>query len=455
MSLKQSAVHHPDKGYYLLTEGVKTPVRIFMNEELFAECEEDVFTQVRAATEFPGVTDVVLTPDAHVGYVVPVGCVMATTGTLCQAPVGYDIGCGMAVLTSDVPAGRGFDDRLRLKFSQEVMSRVGMGTGVGSGYKVDEARFQTIVRTGATALGYNRDNSERDFIPVDDRWKIPEGPLHRGIGQLGSLGGGNHFIELQHDQNEKLVVMIHTGSRGFGHGLASHFIQIGRERLGGGRGKKGKGSGPKINAEAVYFEPDDPHWNGYRNAVAAGANFAIANRLLIMEQVSRAFRSVFGQEPELLYEISHNLAQEEPQPNGRMRWIHRKGATRALPAGHPLLEGTRWSETGHPILIPGSMGDTSYILYALPGAEKSLFSVNHGCGRRLSRGVAKRSFTQSGVNQQMRDLNVMVNAGGDVPIDESPACYKSASMVIDSVVSAGLARVAYELTPIASLKGKD
>jgi tRNA-splicing ligase RtcB len=174
-----------------------------------------------------------------------------------------------------------------------------------------------------------------------------------------------------------------------------------------------------------------------------------------MEEVSRAFRRVFGQEPELLYEISHNLAQQEPQPDGATRWVHRKGATRALPAGHVLLQGTRWEETGHPILIPGSMGDTSYILYALPGAEKALFSVNHGCGRRLSRKAAKDQFSQSGVNRQMQELNVMVNAGGDVPLDESPGCYKDSALVIDAVVDAGLARVAYELTPIASLKGKD
>lgn len=451
MSLKKECRRIKGEGYYLLTQGVRVPVRIFMNPQLFEECEEEVFSQARAATEFPGVTDVVLTPDAHTGYVVPVGCVMATDGTLCQAPVGYDIGCGMAALLSDVPVERGLDDRLRRKFSEEVMARVGMGTGVGSGYEVDEARFNEIVRGGAAAMGYSRNNSERDYIPVDDDWDIPQHPLQRGIRQLGSLGGGNHFIELQHDQRGKLVVMIHTGSRGFGHGLASHFIEIGRRRLRGEPRRKGE----RVSAEAVYFEPDDPHWKGYKNAVAAGANFAIANRLLIMQEVSRAFRRVFGQEPELLYEISHNLAQLEPQPDGGRRWMHRKGATRALPPGHTLLQGTRWEETGHPILIPGSMGDTSYILYALPGAEKCLFSVNHGCGRRLSRRAARDQFTQSGVNRQMQELNVMVNAGGNVPIDESPGCYKDSSLVIDAVVAAGLARVAYELTPIASLKGQD
>jgi tRNA-splicing ligase RtcB len=120
-----------------------------------------------------------------------------------------------------------------------------------------------------------------------------------------------------------------------------------------------------------------------------------------------------------------------------------------------MLKGTKWEQTGHPILIPGSMGDTSYILYAEPGAEKSLYSVNHGCGRRLSRSAAKKQFSQKDVNEQMKRLGVMVNAGGNVPIDESPNCYKPAKDVIGAVVKAGLARVAYTLTPIASLKGVD
>ncbi len=260
----------------------------------------------------------------------------------------------------------------------------------------------------------------------------------------------NHFIELQHDQNDHLWVMVHTGSRGFGHGLATYFIQEGKDYL------KKHGVDVRGGAEAIYFEPDNPLYNGYKNAVAAGANFAIANRLLIWQAVGRVFEQTFGQEPELIYEISHNLAQEEEVPSlGARAWVHRKGATRAFPAGHPMLQGTKWEQTGHPILIPGSMGDKSYILYAEPGAEKSLYSVNHGCGRRLSRGAAKKQFTQKQVNEQMKRLNVMVNAGHNVPIDESPNCYKPAKDVIDAVVKAGLARIAYTLSPIASLKGVD
>lgn len=450
MSLKWQCEWNAEGRYYELKKGVRVPVRIFLSEKLFQESEEEIYRQILNATEFPGVEEVVITPDVHTGYVVPVGCIMATNGTLCQAPVGFDIGCGMLAFRSTVTKGKGFEEKLRHRFSEKVMESVGMGTGVGSGHSFSEKKFNEIVRRGALALGFHRQNSERDFIPVNDTWDIPDVPLKRGIGQLGSLGGGNHFCELQYDQEDHLWVMVHTGSRGFGHGLATHYIHEGKEYL------KKKGIDVRGGAEAVYFEPDAPLYEGYKNAVAAGANFAIANRLLIWEAVGKAFEKVFGQEPELIYEISHNLAQEEEVPTlGHKAWIHRKGATRAFPAGHPMLKGTRWEQTGHPILIPGSMGDKSYILYAEPGAAKSLYSVNHGCGRRLSRSAAKKMFSQKDVNEQMKRLNVMVNAGGNVPIDESPNCYKPAKDVIDTVVKAGLARIAYTLTPIASLKGVD
>ncbi|HEU0091956.1 MAG TPA: RtcB family protein, partial [Vicinamibacteria bacterium] len=206
-----------------------------------------------------------------------------------------------------------------------------------------------------------------------------------------------------------------------------------------------------------YFTPRSEHWNSYRNAVAAGGNFAIVNRLMIGQAVAGAFAETFGAEPELVYEISHNLVQEETHPDlfDHPVWVHRKGATRALPAGHPMLAGTRWEKTGHPVIIPGSMGDFSYVLRPLPGAAKALYSVNHGAGRRKSRRSARREISQADANRRMRDLGVLVNAGGPVPIDESPECYKPAEEVIRAVTEAGLAEVEVRLSPIASIKGAD
>ncbi len=439
-----------ENGFYTLQlSETAPPVRLFLTEKLFNEADAGLWAQIRNAASFPHTQEVVVTPDAHVsGGAVPVGCVIATDDTLLHAPVGGDIGCGIMCFRSDVSETKGRDEKLRRKFSQEVMKRVGLGVGVRGSVSVTRKGFQEIIRTGANALGYNRQASERDFLPVDDNWDAPFKAFDKGIGQLCSLGGGNHFIELQHDQNGKLWVMVHTGSRGFGYQLAHHYEQIARAEQ--------KKRGIKAYLEGAYFAPDSPHFAGYKNAVAAGGNFAIANRLLIWEQVGTAFRRVFGQEPELVYEISHNLAQRETTPAGKEAWVHRKGATRAFPAGHPELVGTPWEQTGHPVLVPGSMGDNSYVLMPRPGVANSLFSVNHGCGRRMSRGDSRQRLTQSGVNKQMERLGVIVNGGGcDVPIDESPDVYKPAKDVLAALLAADLAEVAYTLTPLASVKGVD
>jgi tRNA-splicing ligase RtcB len=443
MSWKAAARRDPLGFYRWKTEqGV---VRIFMTEALWREMEESLGEQIRNAYRFPGVVDVAVTPDAHTGYGVPVGCVMATRGTLAMGPVGYDIGCGIAALRSQVPRDAATPESVRA-FSREVMRRVGLGAG-SRGQRVSDERFQEVVRGGAEALGARRGTAERDRIPVEDSWDIPkQSRAWRGQQQLGSLGGGNHFIELQHDA-ERLWVMFHTGSRGFGHGLASYYFERASEELALKRGQMDLG----------YFEPGSRHHRDYKNAVAAGGNFAIANRLIIGREVAAAFGEVFGAEPELIYEISHNLVQEESHPDlfPHPVWIHRKGATRALPAKHPMLAGTRWQDTGHPVLIPGSMGDTSFVLRPLPGAARSLYSVNHGCGRRKSRSAARRDITQADADRKMRDLGVMVNAGSHVPVDESPDCYKPAEEVIRAVTEAGLAEVEVRLSPIASIKGND
>jgi tRNA-splicing ligase RtcB len=272
---------------------------------------------------------------------------------------------------------------------------------------------------------------------------------------LGSLGGGNHFIELQRgvgptedpldDGGGQLFVQIHTGSRGFGHGLATNYFELARlER-------------PELekNIDLCYFTPDSEHYRGYVNAVAAGANFAILNRLVIYEQVALAFRKVFRAELELVYELSHNLVQAEHHPEFGDVWVHRKGATRALPAGHPALDGTPFTATGHPVLIPGSNRDESYILRPLPPSVSSLYSVNHGAGRRMSRGEASRVLDQRNVNESYRHAGILVNDDGDVPLDESSACYKRSSDVLDAVLAAQLAEVEVRLWPLSSLKGDD
>jgi tRNA-splicing ligase RtcB (3'-phosphate/5'-hydroxy nucleic acid ligase) len=246
-------------------------------------------------------------------------------------------------------------------------------------------------------------------------------------------------------ETETLFVQAHTGSRGFGHGLATNHFEM------------AKAEKPETitDIDLGYFTPDSRHYRDYLNAVAAGGNYAIINRLIIFEQVAEAFRQTFGAELELIYEISHNLVQREWHPEYKEVWVHRKGATRAFPAGHPGLKGTFWEETGHPVLIPGSNKDWSYILRPAAGAVNSGFSVNHGAGRRLSRGEATRSLNQRQIDDEYREAGILVNTNGRVPLDEAAPAYKSSEEVIEAVVGAGLATIEYKLWPLASLKGMD
>lgn len=434
----------------------EVPVRLFLTPKLLDELEENIYPQIVTAARFPGVRLVVITPDVHHGYGVPVGCAILTDvdrGAIALGPVGFDIGCGMVSMRSELSAEAATPQR-RVAFNKAVMRRVAMGAGqhgVARLARIGRSEFETLVRGGADeyvrrhGARIDRSRAERHRIPVDDSWQIPwggKGRPERGVSQLGSLGAGNHFIELQRsEQSKTLFVQVHTGSRGFGHGMADNYFLLARQE------------NPQVRAlDEGYFAPDSPHRDAYLNAVAAGGNFAIINRLVIAEEVAGAFREVFGAELELVYEISHNLVQREWHPDFGDVHVHRKGATRAFPAGHPQLRGTPWESTGHPVLIPGSNHDYSFILRPLAGAVRSGYTVNHGAGRRMSRGAARRDLDQRAIDTAYRQAGIVVNVDGRVPIDEAGPVYKSSREVVAAVVDAGLAEVEHELWPLASLK---
>ncbi|MEK6304070.1 MAG: RtcB family protein [Acidobacteriota bacterium] len=449
------------EGYYdLRTDDIgDVPVRLFLTPKLLEATEDIIYRQIVNATRFPGVRLVAITPDTHYGYGVPVGCVILTDadeGAVAMGPVGYDIGCGMVSAKSDVPVDAATAER-RLAFNRAVMKLVDMGVG-GKSIKlgtVERSEFDELVHGGAEyyvekyGASFDRSRAERHRLPVDDDWQPPlggKGRPERGMSQLGSLGGGNHFIELQRcEETHTLFVQAHTGSRGWGHGLATNYFEMARAEK------------PEVitDIDLGYFTPDSNHYRDYLNAVAAGGNFAIINRLVIFEQVAEAFREVFGGELELIYEISHNLVQREQHPEFGDVLVHRKGATRAFPAGHAALEGTIWETTGHPVLIPGSNKDWSYILRPAAGAVSSGYSVNHGAGRRMSRSEAGRTLNQRAIDDEYAAAGIVVNTDGRVPLDEAAPCYKASEEVVAAVVGAGLATVEHKLWPLASLKGTE
>ncbi|QDE94434.1 RtcB family protein [Myxococcus xanthus] len=450
MSWKQR-LEKVSEGHYVLakTKSMKVDADLFLSDKLLwgegpeqPGLEDSVFDQVVNAASFPGVTRVAVTPDCHLGYGVPIGTVVETDGILLPTAAGYDIGCGMVQLQTTLTAEDVADATKRRRWIEEVTKRIAVGVGASRVQKqrrVTDRTFSDVVRHGAKALGRGSSVTERDYIPVeDDRVDIPE----RAFGkreQLGSLGGGNHFTEMQVDQDGRVWVMLHTGSRGFGWNIAKHFFVEGAAQL----GLKSR------SEDHVWLDAESPLGRDYWNLHNMAANFAVANRLIIGEAVCAALEDVFGGTASVYYEISHNLIQKEAG-----KFVARKGATRAFPGGHAALKGTPWEKTGHPILIPGSMETGSAILFAEPGAQKSIYSVNHGSGRRMSRGEARRVLKQDATDKRMAEAGILLNTR-QTPLDESGPCYKNLDDVLETVEMAGLARVAYRLKPVACIKGAD
>ncbi|MCK8499883.1 MULTISPECIES: RtcB family protein [Myxococcus] len=450
MSWKQR-LEKAAEGHYVLpkTKSMRVDADLFLSDKLLwgegpevPGLEDTVFDQVVNAASFPGVTRVAVTPDCHVGYGVPIGTVVETDGVLLPTAAGYDIGCGMVQLQTSLMAEDVADPAKRRQWIDQVTRRIAVGVGasrVQQQRRVSDRSFAEVVRHGAKALGRGSAVTERDFIPVeDDRVDIPDRAYEKR-GQLGSLGGGNHFTEMQVDESGRVWVMLHTGSRGFGWNIAKHFFVQGAAHL----GLKSR------SEDFVWLDADSALGREYWNLHNMAANFAVANRLIIGEAVCAALEDVFGGTASVYYEISHNLIQKEAG-----KFVARKGATRAFPAGHPALKRTAWEGTGHPILIPGSMETGSAILFAEEGASKSIYSVNHGSGRRLSRGEARRVLKQDATDARMAEAGIILNTR-QTPLDESGPCYKNLDDVLETVEMAGLARVAHRLKPVACIKGAD
>lgn len=433
---------------WLLEKGVSKPISIFMNQKLYDASEEEMWRQATWATTIPSVEKIVITPDAHAGAGVPVGVVVATKNYVAPCAAGYDISCGMVSLKTKLTKENIASKETRRKWMNAVQERMAIGAGkeqMKRQYKVNDKKLKEVLVNGILAFEtpHYCENFEKTHHEVK-QYIHYEKAYNRGYYQLSSLGSGNHFWEGQQDEKGNIWVMIHTGSRGYGHQIATDFFNEGLEW----HNLNNQSRLSKGQKELVNFPVDSDIGQRYLNAMNQAANFALANRYLLAKATIEATEEVFRDTPEIVYEISHNLVQYE---NGL--WIHRKGATRAFPGGHNLLNGTKFASTGHPVLIPGSMGTASAILYPVDSA-KSLYSVNHGCGRVMSRGNAKRTLDQQVVDKEMDDMDIIYN-NRHVPIDECLRVYKNIDDVLDTVEGAGLAKVAVKLYPRAVIKGND
>lgn len=468
MSLKYAAQKIGANHYVLpKTKEMHVDAQAFLSDALYAASDEALWGQVARAASYPGVIGAYLMPDCHVGYGVPVGCVVVTSDTVIQGGSGYDISCG--VLYMRVPglhASDVADPKLRRQWIDEVELRV--ATGVGSkrpklAPTLKRTEMDDILRFGAKAIGVSADKCERQYIdvPEDTDLGLVQKAYSKATPQLASVGGGNHFIEMQVDeQSGEVWVMVHCGSRGFGWQTANHFFYEGAKLRGLPAGKR----------DQSWLGMEEPLGKQYWAHHNAAANYAVANRHLIVQGIDEALEAVFKQRGEVYYEISHNLVQQEtlllPDGSTKRGFVHRKGATRAFPGGHPDLKGSVWEQTGHPCLIPGSMYHGAAILFAEPGATKSACSVNHGSGRLLARGRAKRELgpRQLEIDGEMRDVERVL--GGvqikgilgntrRTPLDECAHVYKDLDEVLGVLEAEGIAKVAKRLYPVANIKGMD
>jgi tRNA-splicing ligase RtcB len=468
MSLKYSVQKISDQHYVLpRSGGMKVDAHAFFSESLYRQSEESMWQQLVQAASYEGVKGAYLMPDAHLGYGVPVGSVVVTDDVIIQAGSGYDISCGVVYMKAKpLTAADVAGAEERRAWIDAVERRV--ATGLGSrrperARRITRQETDDILRYGAKAIGVEADLCERQYIAVPEAIPVDDiaSAYAKASTQLASVGGGNHFVEMQVDRDSGEVwVMVHCGSRGYGWQTANHFFY---------EGAKLRGL-PKNRREDSWLRVDEPLGRAYWAHHNAAANFAIANRHLIVGAIDEALDEVFGARAEVYYEISHNLVQEEtvilPDGTSKRGLVHRKGATRAFPAGHPDLVGSAWESTGHPCLIPGSMYDGAAILFAKQGAAKSAFSVNHGSGRLLGRGQAKRTLLaqQDRIDQEMRDvertfagvpIRGILGNTRHTPLDECAHVYKNLDEVLAVLEAEGIAEVANRLYPVASIKGTD
>jgi tRNA-splicing ligase RtcB len=467
MSFKYAVVKQSENHYVLPKVGsMNVEAHAFLSEDLYRASDEKVWSQIAHGASYPGVVGAYLMPDTHPGYGVPVGSVVVTDGTIIQGGSGYDISCGVLYMKADLAAGAVRGKYVRERWVKEVERRIATGKGhhrPDRMPKFTRAQADDVLRFGAKALGVGADLCERQYIPVPDGVDLTkiERAYASVLGQLGSVGGGNHFIEMQCDRDTgEVYVMVHCGSRGYGWQTANHFFHEGAALRGLPNGRR----------EESWLRADEPLGREYWAHHNSAANFAVANRHVIVDGIRAATQEVFGADVEVYYEISHNLVQEEtlvlPDGSTKTGFVHRKGATRAFPAGHPDLMGTKWETTGHPCLIPGSMYEGAAILFPLPGAHRSACSVNHGSGRLLARGEAVRKLQhkQDRIDEEM--ATVQRTLGGvavegivgnhtHVPLDECGHVYKDLDAVLAVLEAEGIARVAHRLYPVANIKGAD
>jgi len=460
-------------------QGMRVKGIIYVDELLEKELEPQSIDQVANVATLPGIVGASMAmPDIHTGYGFAIGGVAAFTlkeGIVSPGGVGYDINCGVRLLRSNLTKGEvlpKLENLVALLYSE-------IPSGVGSKGKIrlgpdDEKKI--LIKGARWAV-------EQGFGDADDLQKIESGgciagadpslisnkAYERGRAQQGTLGSGNHFLEIQYVDEiydeaaanslglfkDHVTIMIHTGSRGFGHQVCTDFLEV--------MARAAQKYRIQLYDKELACAPyDSPESRDYLAAMRAAANYAWANRQCIMHWAREVFMKEFGLPPgklgmNLIYDVAHNIAKiEEHEVNGRKMElvVHRKGATRAFPPGHPELPEV-YKALGQPVLIPGDMGRASFVLLGTQKAMQETFgSTCHGAGRLMSRHQAIKKAKGRSIRREMEDKGIIVrSAGRETLAEEMSDAYKDISNVVEVVHTAGISTKVVRLRPLGVIKG--
>ena len=455
-----------------------TDATIFASEAI--KLEPDAVRQLRDAASLPPAKKVLATADIHVGFGIPIGAVLGLDKAIMPAAVGYDINCGMRLLHTPFSKGDIDTDKIAISIARDIP----LGEGKAN-LALDKTSIEAVINKGVASVPtlarrtnhrawevFEPDEFNEDLKHIEENGQMPGDPavvpnaaVQKGSNQLGTLGGGNHFIEIQYVQEifdqtlaknfglfkNQIVVMIHSGSRRFGYEVADQYMNTAAKR-------------PEMTErkKMLSFLPTDTNaGKNYIAAMAAAANFAFTNRHIMALLVRRCFNRMFGPTPlPLVYDVAHNMAKLENHQANQL-WVHRKGATRAF--GSERMTGTIFAKIGQPIITPGSMGTASFLLVGTDNSEESLCSVNHGAGRVMSRTAALgktrrgKTITQALISddrfkRSMEGIKLITGDRRKIK-EEAPDAYKDIEEVVRIVIECGWAKPVARMVPLAVLKG--
>lgn len=457
--------------------GMRTDVVVYASEPIMEEIRRDQsLAQAMNVATLPGIVGPSLAmPDIHQGYGFPIGGVAALdmeNGVVSPGGVGFDINCGVRLVRTNLNEP---EVRERLKpLIDQLFRDVPCGMGTRGRISLADTEIQDVLRDGAVWTVEHGYGEARDpeFAEAGGRLKgalpekVSDRAKKRGAGQLGTLGSGNHFLEVLyveavHDEpaaaamglaGEQVVVLIHSGSRGLGHQVCTDYVALMNEVM------------PRYgivlpDRQLACVPIQSEEGQAYLGAMKAAANFAWANRQAILHFVRAAFRRIFGDSAtlDLIYDVCHNIAKQEVhEVDGQQRdvLVHRKGATRAFPAGHPEIPKA-YADVGQPVFVPGSMGTASWVLAGQPGSMKHTFgSACHGAGRLLSRTAVRKGKDAREEQRKLEAMGILVRSESrDGILEELPEAYKDVDEVIEVMDGAGIAKKVARLRPMGVIKG--